>query len=334
MKAEHYLNIDLTELEYRLPASKLHAIGRDGFTVDHIAAEPVPHHRQPRNVKRGLYYFFTLEVYRLVDRSLLSEPHRVLIGRLYWGHATRTGVYFRYDNSALYNKQFNEYVKEIDAALNALGGVFVGLCKLEIAHDYNINLFKPFLNTIKRGEILIGGKRRKVDYFKFNNQPRKAQQAIDTHTLCFYKDNTLYINGRQRKNEDGKRYRRIVLRLYNKSNEIAEHGNKKQYIINRFHARRDNVCRYEIGIYNSKIIRELIDEVLINDYYTTHPPTDNPKAARQSFPSQLEFISNEKYLVALTRLCSLKLFAVCVHVNRKTRSYSFLDLIDNNMIIS
>lgn len=154
------------------------------------------------------------------------------IGIIYWGHYNPQlqSIYIQYNNKALYNNnKLNMTYIEDKLTLR-----FEKISQIDIALDFNFNIVNKIYKILRNKDLDI----------KILNKIYGIDDSIPVLTNASGTRRKLFDNKSLRilsKNKD------IGLFAYNKSREIAENGNAKQYIIdtNQFKA-TETTYRLEI----------------------------------------------------------------------------------------
>lgn len=138
-----------------------------------------------------------------------------VVGYLYWGHFNPTlqSIYIKYNNKALYfnNKHYMSYIED------KLTLKFDKIASIDIAFDFNFNIVSKIYKMLKNSDLDI----------KILNKVYGLEDDIPVIT---------HASGTRKKLLENKsitilnKSRDLGLFAYNKSREIAENGNTKQYI--------------------------------------------------------------------------------------------------------
>ena len=309
---KHRFNIDRLQIGFWLPTSQLNGI-EYGFATNCIKA---------RKPLKGYGERKVLNLYYIFNDTVLFGDNGVYIGQLFW-YGDEVGdcrVYVTYANEVLYDSRLSEYMKAVHNAVVERGGRFSHISRLDIAYDTNLNLMQRFERLTQRREpaVLLKGKPKEC---KFKINGRVVRRVWDT-TPNFYAypnrydtNKTVYVKGCYTKGKE-----QMFLRIYNKTKEVCDNGNKKAYVLAWFGNQRNHIYRLEVSFKKTNVIKATIEKALGCNAY----PTNN---------NYIGFIVNAYNLQVLFEEASRRIFSTTVTVNRTAVGYGFTELVERDMVI-
>ena len=217
MKKDFNINIDKLVIAYN----------RDEATTDYILS-------QINEQNEGDFVEFIL----IRNNEIANYQHAYdivaegeTIGIIFWGHYNPQlqSIYIQYNNKALYhnNKLYMTHIEE------KLTLKFEKISQIDIALDFNFNIINKIYKILRNKDIDI----------KILNNVYGIDDSIPVLTCATGTRRKLVENKSLRISSKSKE---LVLVAYNKSREIAENGNSKQYITDTNQFSETIIYRLEI----------------------------------------------------------------------------------------
>lgn len=208
------------------------------------------------------FYLFIYDDGRTLDNGVkaLLEPQKKVIANVVLDNGVKVGdmvfcnpnyyngrVFFTIDNKALYTNFTHENDGEVISEIALFIEVFshldfelASITQLDIARDTNTNTIKKYRSMIKDTEnfdMILNGKVIENPKEKLKNYGEyfgRCREKIESNPTLYFEQ---------------QRERSPKLKIYNKSREISDENNNKNYIVEWNNFGRDTFYRTELTIY-------------------------------------------------------------------------------------
>lgn len=233
------INIDKLEIQYLLTHEIVEVLNR-------IESEEDFYEFKIKRTNLNYNYKNTFDII-IKNYNEKDGVHDVKLGTLYYGsfNPNRNQLYIAIENRELYSGNLVS-IHFIEEQLNLQ---FMTISKIDIAFDCNRNIISKYYNLIKNDNI---------NYIILNKKVDKNEE-IDNITLCkgtllrplLHK--SIYI-----KNKEGG----LELNAYNKTKEIKDNGNYKDYIVDKLGF--NEIYRLEVRC-NHKQLKDTLKAMNLTD---------------------------------------------------------------------